>query len=71
MKTFKQTVSESAAGDELYDIKLRLGEWWKGNSKMPEFKKDKAKLGKIFDEVFRKLDEVVDIVYEAEPEIKK
>ena len=33
MKTFKQSISENKSGDELYDIKLRLGEWWKAHSK--------------------------------------
>ena len=68
MKTFKQHIKESAEGDELYDLKLRLGEWWKKNSRNPEFKKDKAELTKLFNTMLDTFDKAVDIVYESEPE---
>lgn len=68
MKTFNQTIRESAEGDALYDIKIRLGEWWKMYSKLPQIRKDKAKLEKIFNKVLTDLDEAVDMVYESEPE---
>ena len=68
MKTFKQTLKESAEGDELYDLKLRLADWWKANSRNPEFKNDKAELTKIFNVLLDNFDKAVDLVYEAEPE---
>ena len=69
MKTFKQTVTESESGDELYNLKLSLIDWWKkfGSSAKLE-KKDKAKLDKAFNTVLTSLDDAVEIVYEAEPE---
>jgi hypothetical protein len=71
MKTFKQHIKESAEGDELYDLKLRLAEWWKKNSRNPEFKSRKTSLTKLFNTMLDTFDQAVDLVYEAEPEKKQ
>ena len=68
MKTFKQTVTESDSGDELYNLKISLGEWWKKHSKLTYLAKDKKALEKEFNTALRALDNAVDIVYEAEPD---
>jgi hypothetical protein len=66
MKTFKQSVTESAEGDSLYEIKLNLAEWWKTHSKLPQFKKNKPKLEKLFNGAFKNIDEAIDMVYDTE-----
>lgn len=66
MKTFKQSVSENAEADSLYEIKLNLAEWWKTHSRLPHLKKNKPKLEKLFNEAFKNLDEAIDMVYESE-----
>lgn len=64
MKTFRQAILESREGDELYDIKLRLGEWWKNNSNSSKFRKDKKNLENFFNTALDSLDKAIDIVYE-------
>ncbi len=66
MKTFKQTVTESRVGDELYEIKLKIGDWWKKNSANPRFKSEKKELEKHFNTALRAIDSAVDLVYEKD-----
>lgn len=68
MKTFKQLVTENKSGDELYEIKLKLAEWWKANSNNPEYKKIKGNLGVLFNKTLPLLDEAIDMVYENSTE---
>lgn len=63
MKTFKQSITENQSAEELYNIKLSLNEWWKKNSKNPEFKENKAEMDKEFNKVLVSLERVVEIVY--------
>jgi len=64
MKTFKQTVSENQVGDELYEIKLKIAEWWKKNSSNPQLKSEKKELENHFNTALRAIDSAVDLVYE-------
>lgn len=68
MKTFKQLVTENKSGDELYEIKLKLTEWWKANSNNPEYKKIKGNLSTLFNKTLPLLDEAIDMVYENSQE---
>jgi len=68
MKTFKQLVTENKSGDELYEIKLKLAEWWKANSNNPEYQNIKGNLATVFNKTLSLLDKAVDMVYENSEE---
>jgi len=68
MKTFKQAITENKAGDEILDLRLGLIDWWKKHANQPTLKAQKKDLEKLYNQLLTNLDQVVDMVYESEPE---
>lgn len=63
MKTFKQLVTENKSGDELYDIKLKLSDWWKANYNNKDIKNNTDVRNNI-NAALEALDKAIDVVYE-------
>jgi len=68
MKTFKQSITENASGDELIDLKLQMIEWWKKHSKQPNLAPKKKELDKKFNRIFNDIEDVIELIYDSEPE---
>ena len=67
MKTFKE-INEAGVEpdprDELLNIKLQLGEWWKKHGKMYKDIKMIKKIEKGINGGLQSIDDVVDMIYE-------